>query len=206
VTLAGLVALGPHPQQFYPQLNVTFVSYPTTDARPMGGGTRFLDFLVTQRHPGEAPEDIEIPGTNRTVCENRGSGIRTILSQLATYGLQPPRPRTSGGLFVADLRNTVTVETTAMTRQAPPTSASTDTGPSAAIMAAFATGPKPTADLMTVTELTRAGVGRHLRVLEAQGLNAPTENRQRRNVKWRLIQQNMTTSDQRALRVVVSPL
>ncbi|MDR1236790.1 MAG: putative DNA binding domain-containing protein [Propionibacteriaceae bacterium] len=43
VTLAGLLALGSYPQQFFPQLNVTFVSFPTTDGRAMRDGTRFLD-------------------------------------------------------------------------------------------------------------------------------------------------------------------
>jgi len=43
VTLAGLMALGTYPQEFFPQLNVTFVSFPTTDGAPMADGTRFLE-------------------------------------------------------------------------------------------------------------------------------------------------------------------
>lgn len=41
-TLAGLLALGTYPQQFYPQLSLTFVRYPTVDG-PGADGTRFLD-------------------------------------------------------------------------------------------------------------------------------------------------------------------
>jgi len=52
VTLAGLMAFGRFPQQFLPQMNVTFVAFPTTDARPMADGTRFLD---------NAPIDGPIP-------------------------------------------------------------------------------------------------------------------------------------------------
>ena len=42
-SLAGLLALGMYPQQFFPQLDVTFVAYPTVDAQPLRDGTRFLD-------------------------------------------------------------------------------------------------------------------------------------------------------------------
>lgn len=43
VTLAGLLALGRFPQQFVPQLNVTFVALPTASGDPLDDGTRFLD-------------------------------------------------------------------------------------------------------------------------------------------------------------------
>jgi ATP-dependent DNA helicase RecG len=43
VSVAGLLALGRFPQQFMPQLNATFVVFPTADGRPMADGTRFLD-------------------------------------------------------------------------------------------------------------------------------------------------------------------
>ena len=42
-SLAGLLALGVYPQQFLPQLDVTFVAFPTVDAQPLQDGTRFLD-------------------------------------------------------------------------------------------------------------------------------------------------------------------
>jgi ATP-dependent DNA helicase RecG len=43
VTLAGLLALGRFPQQFLPQLDVTFVALPTVSGEPLADGTRFLD-------------------------------------------------------------------------------------------------------------------------------------------------------------------
>jgi ATP-dependent DNA helicase RecG len=43
VTLAGLLALGRFPQQFVPQLDVTFVAFPTASGEPLQDGTRFLD-------------------------------------------------------------------------------------------------------------------------------------------------------------------
>ncbi|AXB46365.1 ATP-binding protein [Amycolatopsis albispora] len=36
-------------------------------------------------------EDVVIPGTGRTVCENRGSGIRTMITALRQASLSPPR-------------------------------------------------------------------------------------------------------------------
>lgn len=43
VTLAGLLSLGRFPQQFFPQLDVTFVAWPSADGEPLADGTRFLD-------------------------------------------------------------------------------------------------------------------------------------------------------------------
>lgn len=51
-TLSGLMALGTYPQRFFPQLNVTFVAYPTTSGEPLASGTRFLD---NQRIDGPIP-------------------------------------------------------------------------------------------------------------------------------------------------------
>ena len=56
-TLAGLLCLGRYPQQFFPQVNITFVSFPTRDARPMADGTRFLD---NQAIDGPVPAMVEI--------------------------------------------------------------------------------------------------------------------------------------------------
>jgi len=187
VTLAGLLTLGRYPQQFFPQLNVTFVSFATPDGRPMADGTRFLDNVVidgpipamitravdvvrrnmTRRavvvgvgrtdyweypeeavrelianalmhreyHPlahgsqvrvelypdrlevvspgglfgafrpdvlgaetvtssrnavlGRLLEDIRLPGVNRMVCENRGTGLLAVSATLRDSGLEP---------------------------------------------------------------------------------------------------------------------
>ncbi len=188
VSLAGLLALGRYPQRFYPQLDITFVAYPTVNGEPLQDGTRFLDnqsidgpipVMVTTaltamrrnmkrrsvvvglgrqdqwEYPEEAIreivanalmhrdyhslahgtqvrvelypdrlevsspgglhgpiaredllaesvsssrntllskllEDVEIPGTNRTVCENRGSGLLATAAALRRAGIEPP--------------------------------------------------------------------------------------------------------------------
>ncbi len=43
LTLAGLMALGRYPQRYFPQLDITFVVFPTTTGEPLVDGTRFLD-------------------------------------------------------------------------------------------------------------------------------------------------------------------
>ena len=299
VTLAGLLALGVYPQEFYPQLNVTFVSYPTVDGRAMRDGTRFLENAaldgsipqmvsglqdVIQRsmtrrsviigmgrediweYPIEAVrelvvnaimhrdyhplalgtqvrvemypdrlvvtnpgglfgafntsqilrgvisssrnatlakllEDVEIPGTKRQVCENRGSGMHTILAELAASGMQPPMLRVTDGQFIAELHsNTPTVttagsDTSARTpRPSPPGRARATTDPSGTIMEALLVEPQSTSDLMRLTGLSRAGVGRHLRALEEQGVVQPTEFRQSPTVKWELTRKRAGTT------------
>ena len=43
-TLAGLVAMGAHPQEFFPRLNVTFAAFPGTSKAVLGeSGMRFID-------------------------------------------------------------------------------------------------------------------------------------------------------------------
>ncbi|MBB3159234.1 ATP-dependent DNA helicase RecG [Microbacterium proteolyticum] len=194
-TLAGLLALGRYPQQYFPQVMLTLVVYPTTDGQDLETGVRFEDNVALEgpipvmvrdalialrrhmsrravvngvgrsdvwdypetalreavvnalvhrdlspaargtqvqiemypdrlsiRNPGglygpisvdklseagtsdaagmsssrnaflqRALEDVQLPDDNRTVCENRGSGIRTMLASLRAAGMSPPR-------------------------------------------------------------------------------------------------------------------
>lgn len=188
ITLAGLLTLGRFPQQFLPQLDVTFVVFPTVTGEPLGDGSRFIDnqsidgpipvmvqgVLTAMRrnmkrrsivvglgredrweYPEEAVreavanalmhrdhhpmaqgaqvsvalypdrlevrspgglhgpvsrddllsepvsssrnsllakllEDVEVPGTGRTVCENRGSGLIAMAAALRRAGMEPP--------------------------------------------------------------------------------------------------------------------
>lgn len=188
-TLGGILSLGTYPQQFYPQLNATFVAYPGLSAEDVSaGGPRFLDnrtfdgpipYIVDEAiaavirntsvrsfvdgsgrrdvndYPAEAVreavvnalihrdyspysrgtpvqivlyadrlvisnpgglfgaiteddlggegisstrnpvlvkllQDVRLLGTDRTVCENRASGIPTMLRELRRSGSAPP--------------------------------------------------------------------------------------------------------------------
>jgi ATP-dependent DNA helicase RecG len=75
-SLAGLLALGRHPQQFFPALGVTFVAYPTPRiGEPGPGGERFLD---NRRFEGP------IPGLIRPVLDGlyRNMKHRTVVRGL----------------------------------------------------------------------------------------------------------------------------
>jgi ATP-dependent DNA helicase RecG len=52
-TLAGLLAFGRYPQQFFPQLNVTVTVFPTVD--PAGPGVRGERFLDNRSIDGSIP-------------------------------------------------------------------------------------------------------------------------------------------------------
>jgi len=283
VTLAGLLALGTYPQAFFPQLNVTFVSFPTVDGHQMRDGVRFLDnvaidgsipqmvsglvsavvrnmtrgarivgigredlweypievvrelivntIMHRDYHPmshgaqirvemypdrlvfvnpgglyGAAStaellrgtisfsrnavlakllEDIEVPPTARTVCENRGSGIRMITDELANAKMPPLKLTASGGLFTAELRRTHHGPTALVERAHPARDHDAQT-PATTILAALSSGPKSTVELMDITGLTRPTLGNRLRASEAQGLIEPTTSRRSPRVKWQL--------------------
>lgn len=202
-TLAGLLAMGRYPQQFFPQLNLTFVHYPTASGEAGRDGVRFLDnvrvdgpipamaadalnvirrnmsrrALVTGEgrrdmweYPPEALreavvnalvhrdlgpgsrgnqvqiemypdrlrimnpgglfgavnierlgeegrssarngllmkllEEVTVPDEDRTVCENRGSGIRAMLAALRQAGMSPPSFKDSTTAFEVVLPN-----------------------------------------------------------------------------------------------------
>ncbi|WP_052711114.1 ATP-binding protein [Pseudofrankia sp. DC12] len=189
-SLAGLLCFGRFPQHFFPQVEVTFVEYPTVDGAEIATGMRFLENRafdgpvpiqvretlvqlarairrgtviapgggastvyeyplealreavvnavvhrdlgqyslgtqvqvevypdrITVRNPGglfgavrvsslgdpglssarnalllKLLEDVEVPGEGRTVCENRASGIRTMVRAMSAAGLPAPR-------------------------------------------------------------------------------------------------------------------
>jgi ATP-dependent DNA helicase RecG len=50
-------------------------------------------------------EDVPLPGETRTVCENRGSGIRSMLDALLTAGMSPPQFEDRISSFVVTFPN-----------------------------------------------------------------------------------------------------
>lgn len=65
VTLAGLLALGRHPQQFFPQIDITFAFYASTDKEPTLDGTRFLDSASI-----DGPIPLMLDEAMRTIVRN----------------------------------------------------------------------------------------------------------------------------------------
>lgn len=304
VTVAGLLSLGRYPQQFLPQLNVTYVALPTITGDPLADGTRFLDnesidgpipamvaaaqaavrrnstrravvsgggrqdvweypdeavreivvnaLLHRDYHPlahgtqvrieaypdrlrvtnpggfhgdisrarlfsepltssrnshlARLLEDVEIPRTNRTVCENRGSGLLAVARELRNAGLKPPE------LAERISETTMTIRTAGYDARAPeqahaPDAAepprvirvrapdgpapSPDTGaasePRAHIRALLTNGPLPTRTLAEALDMTPHGALRYLRKMEESGEVEQTEPARRSPLnRWRL--------------------
>jgi len=311
VTLAGLMSLGRYPQQFLPQLNVTYVAFPTTTGEPLEDGTRFLDnesidgpipsmvaaaqaavrrnstrravvsgdgrqdvweypdeavreivvnaLLHRDYHPlahgaqvrieaypdrlrvtspggfhgdinhtrlftepltssrnshlAKLLEDVEIPRTNRTVCENRGSGLVAVARELHNAGLAPPEfvdriSETTMTVQAAgpDPRSSQLPDRTGKesepgplirvptTDSKPPflsTGAATD--PRAHIRELLTNGPLPTRTLAEALGMTPQGALRHLHKMEDAGEVEQTESSRRSPLnRWRLTESRDT--------------
>ncbi|GAB3703528.1 hypothetical protein GCM10027598_02490 [Amycolatopsis oliviviridis] len=203
LSLTGLLALGEYPQEFFPQLMLTFVHYPTKSGPDPRNGTRFIDNVAAEgpipaivdealstlrrnmkrrstvrgagraetweypetalreavvnalvhrdysgpsqgtqvqvemypdrlviRNPGglygsvreenlgvegtssarngtllKILEDTPLPGSDRPICENRGSGIPTMLAAMRDAKLSPPRFADDISTFTATFPN-----------------------------------------------------------------------------------------------------
>lgn len=271
-TLAGLLALGRYPQQFYPQLDITFVVYPTSGGEPMADGTRFLDNAsldgpipvmieqtlaavrrnMTRRavvvgagredrweypeevvrellgnavmhrdyHPltqgsqirvemypdrlvvtspgglygnvstevllhdtvsssrnavlAKLLEDVSYPGTARTICENRGTGLLAVSSLTHQAGLDPPEVTARILDFRITLHNRTPGSAALVHHDQRELSQRKHE-----LLSLLSLGPQAVAQLATATGLKPVTVRRHLQELEAAGLVAPTETSRR---------------------------
>jgi ATP-dependent DNA helicase RecG len=286
-SLAGLLTLGVYPQQFFPQLNVTFVVLPSDQAGAVPeGGPRFIDnrslngpvpWIVSDtvdaivrnmrvagtvrgvgredvyeypvealreaivnaimhrdysppsrgaqvqvemypsrlvvRNPGglfgpvaetelgmegvtssrnpvlsALLQEVQLPDSDRVICENRGTGIPTMLEQLRRSGTASVRFSNAISHF--------TVTFTHAERNVPGGQAQSPgeshpgrglTGRPAEIMALFAGQPELTAsDVAQATGLSRAMTQRHLARLVEKGRLVPTAPPSSRNRAYRL--------------------
>lgn len=125
-----------------------------------------------------------MPGTNRAVCENRGSGIRLIERELARAGLEPPVFDPSVAMFVAEIRNGLARQSVDAVEAAMLGVNDVDL----VILGLLAGGPKTNQELQAATGLSRAGVSKRLQGMEQRRLVAPTTSRRSRTVRWELTQ------------------
>jgi predicted HTH transcriptional regulator len=153
-------------------------------------------------------EDVQIPGTHRRVCENRGSGLRMVADELAGARLQPPVFRTTPGMFTVEIKNAIgstapsaaafaEARSQARSRTAVAASATAVSGSEphalseaesrmSQILSALASGPASSAELASSSGLSRSAINKRLRILEAEELVAPTAARNSPNVRWQL--------------------
>ena len=298
VTLAGLLALGRYPQQFFPQLGASFVVLPTPDGEPAADGTRFVDnrpldgpiptivstavdaMLRNMRrravvvdagredvweYPTEAIrevvanalmhrdyhstahgsqtrvrlypdrfevssigglhgagsgstgvedliargitatrnarlakllEDVVIPGTDRPVCENRGSGLRAAVAALRRAGMSLPRMTDSVNELrvVIDAPGWASTSASSRREHHPQTGDSTTTAipwnlspRERQITELLSDGSRSSGELATAMQVTRQAVLNWLNVMAERGLVRSTaRNRHSRLNRWEL--------------------
>lgn len=99
-TLAGLLALGSYPQQFFPRLNITITQYPGTDKNTTPGAARF-----TANHSLDGSISVMLDETLKTVARYAGSkalikdGYR---QNIPTYPLEAIREAVVNALMHRD--------------------------------------------------------------------------------------------------------
>jgi ATP-dependent DNA helicase RecG len=287
-TLAGLICLGRYPQQFLPQLNITFVAYPTTDARPLPDGTRFLDnqaidgpvplmvdlaertlirnmtrravingtgrqdawesplpavrelivnaVMHREYHPlaqgtqirlelypdrlavinpgglfGVADtaalthtpitasrnaslarllEDIEMPHSERTVAENRGTGLITVSTELNRAQMPPARITSTLTHFTVELRRQTSTEQRPTPADVTPRASHPIvplTPRQVEVLRLLQSQAQPAVHLAEALGISRQAVLKHLHALEVRGLVQPTStNRRANSTMWQV--------------------
>jgi ATP-dependent DNA helicase RecG len=284
VTVAGLLALGRYPQQHFPQLDVTFVAFPTVSGEPLRDGTRFLDnqsidgpiprmvstAVATVRrnlrrrsvitgtgrddrwdYPEEAVrelvanalmhrdlhplaqgtqvrialypdrleiaspgglhgpitkqdlftepisssrnsvlakllEDVEIPGTGRTVCENRGSGLLAAASALRSAGIEPPDVKDSVQELRVVVRNEGLLDDDALAWLATIDATGLSDGQRLALAYVHRNGAITNQQFRSITGNDALAATRELSALATKGL--VRKHRDRRWAVWRLVE------------------
>lgn len=284
-SLAGLLTLGTYPQQFFPQLNVTFVVFPSRDRGVVPeGGPRFIDnrslngpvpLIVADtvdaitrnmriagtvagvgredvyeypvealreavvnalmhrdyapvargtqvqvemfpdrllvRNPGglfgpvsegelgaegvsssrnpvlsALLQEVQLPDSDRVICENRGTGIPTMLEQLRRSGTASVRFSNAIGHFTTVFTQ-VERNADAVPRPAGKRADSAPAGRATEILALFAQQPELSAtDVAQATGLGRAMVRRYLAQLVENGRLSATAPPSSRNRTYRL--------------------
>lgn len=108
-------------------------------------------------------EDVALPGQDRTVCENRGSGIQVAEQALRTAGMQPPRFEDSISRFTVTIARDPTRSSPVDERRG------SRADRRAQLLEALGSADRSRADLAAMTGLSDQVVSRWLRVLREAG-------------------------------------
>lgn len=287
VSLGGLLALGDYPQEFFPQLMLTFVHYPMMTGPDPISGARFIDNVAAEgpipvmvdealialrrnmsrrstvrgvgrvdtweyperalreaivnslvhrdyselshgtqvqiemypdrlviRNPGglygsvreenlgnegtssarnatllKLLEDIPLPGSDHPICENRGSGIPTMLAALREARLSPPRFMDNIATFTVTFPNHPLMAEEVINKSADATrSDRRRVDRRAELLGALGRKELTRAELSSLTGLPDRTVSRWINTLLKQGLVEATEkNLRSQNVRYRRI-------------------
>ncbi|MGQ0774667.1 MAG: ATP-binding protein [Pseudonocardiales bacterium] len=140
-------------------------------------------------------EDVAVPGTDRPVCENRGSGIRTMIAALRAARMTPPEFTDRLSRFTVTFPNhtllgndvvRLAADTNAADRTPAPGSVARRADRRDALLEALEDGERSRADLVELTGLSDGVVAHWLRILRREGLVRTTgEPTQSKNIRYR---------------------
>ena len=127
-------------------------------------------------------EDVAYHGTNKTICENRGTGLLTVANMMRQAGLSQPEVTSHITQFTIILRNQVA-------SVAAPASANRQkaTVRQQQLLGLLRNGPLTTTQLAEATGLQAVTIRHHLREMEESGHVEATESRRTsRSNAWRI--------------------
>jgi ATP-dependent DNA helicase RecG len=130
-------------------------------------------------------EDVTYPGTNETVCENRGTGLLAVSEMTRQAGLSQPEVVSRITEFKVILRN---ANVAASRADIPASPATRRPDRRQQIVDLLKDGPQTTSQLADAIGLKVVTIRRHIQSLEETGLIAPTEvNKRSRKNAWKLL-------------------
>jgi ATP-dependent DNA helicase RecG len=155
---------------------------------PVSEGELGAEGISSSRNPvlSALLQEVQLPDSDRVICENRGTGIPTMLEQLRRSGTASVRFANAISHFTTVFTR-VERNVDAVPRLAEAHANSMPTGRPAEILALFAQRPElSAADVVQATGLGRAMVRRYLAQLVDEGRLSATAPPSSRNRTYRL--------------------
>jgi ATP-dependent DNA helicase RecG len=155
---------------------------------PVSEGELGAEGVSSSRNPvlSALLQEVQLPDSDRVICENRGTGIPTMLEQLRRSGTASVRFSNAIGHFTTVFTR-VERNVDAVLRPAGKRADSAPTGRATEILALFAQNPELSAtDVAQATGLGRAMVRRYLAQLVENGRLSATAPPSSRNRTYRL--------------------
>jgi ATP-dependent DNA helicase RecG len=155
---------------------------------PVSEGELGADGVSSSRNPvlSALLQEVQLPDSDRVICENRGTGIPTMLEQLRHSGIASVKFSNAISHFTTVFTR-VERSVGAVPHPTGPRAGRTPTGRPAEILALFAQQPElSAADVAQATGLGRAMVRRYLAQLVAEGRLSATAPPSSRNRTYQL--------------------
>ena len=128
-------------------------------------------------------EDVVYPGTNITVCENRGTGLLAVSGLMRHAGLDQPEVSSS----ITDFKVTLRRQDTSQLRPVAELPRPRETDRKSQILRLLVDGPRTTAQLAEATGLQMVAIRHHLQEMEKGGqVQATAAHKRSRGNAWQV--------------------